>query len=226
MNSLEKALKYEFKNAEILKKALTHSSFSKEEGIPRWECNERLEFLGDSVLGLIVTQELYERMLTEKEGKLAKLKSEIVRAESLEIVANDLNLGRHLILGRGEEMCGGRRKKNILADALEAVIGGIFLDGGYQVTRKIVLKLFEQCIDDAFMGKLDTNYKSALQEIMHKRNVRNLKYTIVKEEGKSHNKVFYAAVFARSTVIGEGSGKSKKEAENNAAKAALKKIDD
>ena len=117
MNSLEKALKYEFKNAEILKKALTHSSFSKEEGIPRWECNERLEFLGDSVLGLIVTQELYERMLTEKEGKLAKLKSEIVRAESLEIVANDLNLGRHLILGRGEEMCGGRRKKNILADA-------------------------------------------------------------------------------------------------------------
>lgn len=226
MNSLEKALKYEFKNAEILKKALTHSSFSKEEGIPRWECNERLEFLGDSVLGLIVTQELYERMLTEKEGKLAKLKSEIVRAESLEIVANDLNLGRHLILGRGEEMCGGRRKKNILADALEAVIGGIFLDGGYQVTRKIVLKLFEQSIDDAFMGKLDTNYKSALQEIMHKRNVRNLKYTIVKEEGKSHNKVFYAAVFARSTVIGEGAGKSKKEAENNAAKAALKKIDD
>ena len=223
MNSLEKALKYEFKNAEILKKALTHSSFSKEEGIPRWECNERLEFLGDSVLGLIVTQELYERMLTEKEGKLAKLKSEIVRAESLEIVANDLNLGRHLILGRGEEMCGGRRKKNILADALEAVIGGIFLDGGYQVTRKIVLKLFEQCIDDAF---LETNYKSALQEIMHKRNVRNLKYTIVKEEGKSHNKVFYAAVFARSTVIGEGAGKSKKEAENNAAKAALKKIDD
>ena len=90
-------------------------------------------------------------MLTEKEGKLAKLKSEIVRAESLEIVANDLNLGRHLILGRGEEMCGGRRKKNILADALEAVIGGIFLDGGYQVTRKIVLKLFEQCIDDAFI---------------------------------------------------------------------------
>ena len=226
MNSLEKALKYEFKNAEILKKALTHSSFSKEEGIPRWECNERLEFLGDSVLGLIVTQELYERMLTEKEGKLAKLKSEIVRAESLEIVANALNLGRHLILGRGEEMCGGRRKKNILADALEAVIGGIFLDGGYQVRRKIVLKLFEQCIDDTFMGKLDTNYKSALQEIMHKRNVRNLKYTIVKEEGKSHNKVFYAAVFARSTVIGEGAGKSKKEAENNAAKAALKKIDD
>lgn len=221
MDKLEKALGYEFKDKNNLVNAITHSSFSKEEGLPRWKCNERLEFLGDSVLGLIISQELFEKMEKEREGKMAKLKSEIVKAETLEKVARKLEIGRYLILGKGEEICGGRNKRNILADSVEAVIGAIFQEAGYKTARKIVLNLIMPYIDDAFKGKLDNNYKSALQEALHKKNIKDIKYEIIKEEGLSHDKVFYAIVSSNNRVLGKGKGKSKKEAENNAAKVAM-----
>lgn len=221
MVKLENRLGYKFKEIKNLKVALTHSSYIKEENLPRWLCNERLEFLGDGILEAIICEVLFRAFPEEREGKMAKLKSDIVRAITLTSIARELYLGEYLILGKGEELYGGREKDNILADALEAIIGAIFIESGYEVVKQVVLSLFKDKFELAYKGDLDINYKSALQELLHKRGITDIKYVLMKEEGKSHEKVFYVDVLVSGVVIGRGIGKSKKTAENEAAKEGL-----
>lgn len=225
MNKLQKKLGYAFKDKKNLTRALTHSSYVKEKELAREECNERLEFLGDGILEAIICERLFFDMPREAEGKMAKIKSDIVKANTLADIAIKLELGKYLILGNGEELYGGRKKKNILADAVEAIIGAIFLESGFDKAKKIVLDIFSEKLDIAYEGKLDENHKSNFQEMVHKTGETNIRYVLTGEEGKSHDKTFYMDVFVGDELFGSGFGKSKKQAENEAAKSAIRRMD-
>lgn len=224
MNNFEELIGYKFNNEIYLERALTHSSYNKEKNTKHQD-NERLEFLGDAFFDAIVSAELFKIMKDCTEGKLTKTRALVVCENSLAKAARKFNLGQYIYIGHGEEVAGGRDKGSILADAMEAVIGAIYIDGGYEPTQKFVLMAFADTIREAAEGKLFSDYKSEVQEFIQK-NGRNLAitYSIVKEEGPAHDKTFFVNLSYDGKILGEGVGKSKKEAEQNAAKVALARL--
>jgi ribonuclease III len=210
------ALGAEF-DPELLDLALTHRSYAYEHGgLPT---NERLEFLGDSVLGVIVTEALYTRHPDLPEGQLAKLRAAIVNSRALASLARQLDIGAYLKLGRGEEISGGRDKSSILADAVEAVIGAFYLDRGTDATRELVLRLFAELLDDAASLGAGLDWKTSLQELAASLSLGIPEYTVI-ESGPDHEKYFEATARLSGEGVGEGTGRSKKEAEQRAAEQA------
>lgn len=218
---------YKFKNPYLLRQALTHSSFKREHEIYEdgilSDDNERLEFLGDAILDLVIGDILFKNMPDEKEGNLSKIRAGIVCEESLAKLAEDLNLGQSIFLGRGEIKSGGRSKPSILADAVEAIIGAIYLDSDYYTCYDFVSNLFNTLIRQAENGMLNHDYKSILQEKLQREGSVDINYVTYKEEGPPHKKTFYVKVFCGSKELGMGSGKSKKIAQQEAAKDAMLK---
>lgn len=222
---LQKDLNYLFKDEELLITALTHSSYANENKLGVEGYNERLEFLGDSVLSLIVSQYLYKKYPHYPEGELTKIRAKVVCESSLAKAAENINLGKYLLLGKGEESTGGRYRESILADASEAITGAIYIDSDFETVNRLMLERFELDIVKAVdRGKLFNDYKTELQEILQKTNKSRLEYIVYKEVGPDHNKVFYMNVVINEIIIGTGSGKNKKEAEQAAAKDALKNM--
>ena len=222
MKELEKKLNYTFKNSELLKNALTHSSYANENRAEGISSNERLEFLGDSVLGFVTAKHLYSMQPTLSEGKMTRLRAELVCEQSLHGVALDLDLGRYLRMGHGEEKNGGRTRPSILADAVEAVIAAMFLDGGIAAPESFI-----ECMilsPESIEAHHAADYKTELQELIQQKNGQVLTYAPTGESGPDHAKVFSASVSLNGEVIGEGSGRTKKEAEQAAACQALKKL--
>ena len=222
IKDLEVALGYRFQNITLLQNALTHSSYANE----RWHnsllSNERLEFLGDSILGMVVAEYLYKQFPDRPEGELTRMRADMVCENSLAQIANRLNLGEHLLLGHGEERFGGRNRASILADAVESVIAASFLDGGMEAAEGIITR-FVLC--NVPVGRLqNVDYKTALQELVQQKKNQNLCYCLVGESGPDHDKVFTAQVLLNDQVIGEGTGSSKKRAEQDAARVALEKL--
>lgn len=222
MEELQKKLGYEFKDKSLLKKALKHSSYANENKA-EGECNERLEFLGDSVLGFSVATYLYKNYPNLPEGKMTRLRSEMVCEENLAKAAKELGLGEKLLLGKGEEKGGGRNRPSISADAMEAVIAAIFLDSGYDEADRLIndLIISNFVIDD---NALLVDYKTRLQELVQRKAGQHLVYEEMGEEGPDHDKVFTVAAVLNGETLAVGVGKSKKIAEQDAAKAALGKL--
>ena len=215
---IEKKLNYKFKKRALLKTALTHSSHANECSM---ESNERLEFLGDAVLGCVVARVLYQMFPNYTEGELSKLRSAIVSRTNFSRFAQELKIDKQILLGKGEENTGGRERDSNLAGAFEAVIGAIYIDGGYRKTYNIISKIINSCLDD---DSIFSDFKTKLQEVAQKKFRQIPRYSVVNEEGPPHNKKFYIKVEIASKVKGEGIGKNKKEAEQAAAKQALKTI--
>lgn len=217
----EKIIKYKFINEEYLERALTHSSYNREKNTKHMD-NERLEFLGDAFLDAIVSVELYHRMEKVTEGRLTKTRALIVCENALAEAARTISLGSFINMGHGEESAGGRSKDSILADAMEAVIGALFLDGGYDAAKKFVLDVFSDTIDRAIQGKIFLDYKSEVQEVLQSRGIPvNIIYATDREEGPAHDKTFFVHMECNGKSYGRGSGKSKKEAEQSAARETL-----
>lgn len=213
----------EFSNIELLRTALTHSSFVNEHRSDEYQDNERLEFLGDAVLQLAMSEFIYKNFANYTEGEMTKLRAQHVCEPALVTYANRLNLGKYLRLGKGEETSGGRSRPAILADAFEAVLGAIFLDQGYQAVYKFLDQVvFPYLKDGNFVNVID--YKSKLQELVQTDNNRSIRYEIVDAIGPAHKRTFVSEVYMDNIKMGVGSGHSKKEAEQNAAKAALEKM--
>ncbi|MFC2662513.1 MAG: ribonuclease III [Eubacterium sp.] len=218
----EEILQYKYQDIRLLKRALTHSSWCKEHHRPPMECNERLEFLGDAFLDAIIGTELFTRLDHSNEGKLTKLRALVVCEKALAEVGRKLNIGEYLYLGHGEEMTGGRKRESIIADAVEAVIASVFLDSDYEHVRDFVLREFRPLVDLALEGKLYSDYKTQVQEILQKNGSEpEIRYVLDRETGPDHDKTFYVHMLCNGQKMGSGSGKSKKEAEQNAAKASL-----
>nr|WP_300095435.1 ribonuclease III [Sedimentibacter sp.] len=222
LNEFEKIIGYSFKNIEILEKSLTHSSYSNEDKSYSKVNNERLEFLGDAVLSITVSRFIFDKFPEYPEGDLTKLRSQVVCEDTLSLVAANLKIGRFLLLGKGEEASGGRERKSILADAVEAIIAAIYIDGGYRKAEEFVLDNLTKYIQLAVKGKIVTDFKSYLQEYYQSKSQScKIRYVVTKEEGPDHEKMFHVNVLVNKTVVGKGTGKSKKLAEQDAAKNAL-----
>lgn len=214
-----KAIGYEFKNRELLITALTHSSFANEaKGGVKY--NERLEFLGDSVLSIVVSDYIYLHCPELPEGKLTKLRASLVCEKSLYVYAKQINMGKYIRLSRGEKRSGGDDRPSILSDAFEALIAAIYLDGGIEPARSFILRFVIPDIKSSKPKKFK-DYKTSLQEIIQKNPEEKLSYVLVKETGPDHDKHFVVEVHLNSNVIGKGGGRSKKEAEQQAARQAL-----
>lgn len=225
MNDLDfqGVIKYEFQNVDLLKKALTHSSYVNEERMNSTENNERLEFLGDAILDAVISDHLYRSLNDVEEGELTKLRSIIVCERSLASCGIELSVGDYLHLGKGEINSGGRSRSSIIADAVEAIIGAIYLDRGWNAVQDFVIRTFYALIKDAIAGRLHMDYKSEIQERLQSNGEADISYIIEKEEGPDHDKVFYTNLLFKGKIIGSGSGRSKKEAEQKAAKQALER---
>lgn len=222
MENLEEKLGYRFKNRSLLTTALTHSSYANENRAKGVVCNERLEFLGDSVLGLVVADYLYQTRSDWPEGELTRFRASLVCEENLDNVAHELNLGSYLLLGKGEEAGGGRTRNSIIADAVEAVLAAIYLDGGIDEARKMVKTFILDRIGTRDAANRD--YKTALQEIVQRKSGKTLSYHLLGSEGPDHAKIFYMEVQLNGNPIGQGQGRSKKEAEQMAAKAGIEAL--
>ena len=222
IKDLEEAIGYHFSNITLLQNALAHSSYANE----RWHnsllSNERLEFLGDSILGMAVADYLYRNFPDRPEGELTRMRADMVCETSLAAIANRIGLGAHLLLGHGEEQGGGRERASILADAVESVIAACFLDGGIAAARVFIEKFVLTNVPVTKMHNED--YKTALQELVQQKKDQELRYVMVGESGPDHDKVFDAAVELNGKIIGKGSGRSKKRAEQDAARDALEKL--
>ncbi len=220
LSILEEKLGYKFKNIKFLETGVTHSSFANEtkEHVPY---NERQEFLGDAVLSIIVSDYIFENYTKLPEGELTKLRASLVCEKSLCGFSNELELGSFLRLGHGEEIMGGRERPSILADAFEAVLAAIYLDGGIEPAAKVVLRFVKKALEHVENAAFK-DYKTLLQEIIQKNPEERLSYRLVAESGPDHDKRFEVEVLLNSNVIGHGIGKSKKAAEQLAAHEALK----
>lgn len=225
MVTIEKKLGYKFQNPALLKQALTHSSYAYEHLEDRVRDNEILEFLGDSVVGLVLADFLRQAYPDLGEGQLSKLKAALVSTSSLSILSRKLGLDRAILLGRGEEKSGGRKKKSILAGTFEAVIGAVYLDSDFETSRRVlqalVKKYFKKLPRDNFQIN---NFKSALQEYFGQRQLPGPVYRTVSESGPAHDRVFTVEVLSGNKVLARASGPSKKSAEQKAAQKALKKM--
>ena len=219
MNELEKKIGYTYKNISYLENALTHSSYANE-AKHGTKSNERLEFLGDSVLSMVVSDYIYKNCPNLPEGELSKLRASLVCEKSLCRFARSLGVGRCLKLSHGERNLKGNERPSILADAFEAIIASIYLDGGMEQARKFILSFVEPEIKNP-KPKAFKDYKTTLQEIIQKNPEEHLSYVLTGEQGPDHDKHFFVEVHLNSNVIGKGGGRSKKEAEQQAAREAL-----
>ena len=222
MDELQQRLSYTFKNNAILTNALSHSSYSNEKHLSSGS-NERLEFLGDSVLSLAVSDYLYRHFTHLPEGELTKLRSSLVCEDSLCRFARELNLGNRILFGRGEKNTGGSERPSILADAFEAVLAAVYLDGGLEAASAMVLRFIKPALKAKNKSGFK-DYKTALQEVIQQDPNARVEYVLIDETGPEHDKVFAVEVKLGDNVIGRGKGRSKKAAEQAAAKEALKKM--
>ena len=221
MEALEQKLNYTFRRPELLSEALNHSSYANEHRAAHLNSNERLEFLGDSVLGFVTAAFLFRQHPDLPEGDLTRIRAALVCEQSLYEVAQKLELGRYLKLGRGEEAGGGRQRTSILADATEAVFAAVYLDGGIQAASDLIHRVLLDAEKEEAVEERRRDFKTALQELVQRQADQVLAYRMVGEHGPDHDKTFQAEVLLNGGVIGSGSGHSKKEAEQMAAKAAL-----
>lgn len=222
VKKLEKRLKYRFKNRELLLLAITHSSFANENKTFRMQSNERLEFLGDAVLNLVVSEHIYLKYPELPEGELTKIRAAIVCEPTISNCAKEFDLGDYILLGKGEEMTGGRRRVSILSDIFEAVTGAVYLDGGLRQAKRFLLGALGKYMNDIEGQNVFIDYKTRLQEMVQRDGEVRIVYEVSGESGPEHDKVFEVQVRAGSNVIGKGKGKSKKEAEQAAASNAIK----
>ena len=222
IKDLEEALGYRFKNITLLQNALTHSSYANERWHDSLRSNERLEFLGDSILGMTVAEHLYRNFPERPEGELTRMRADMVCETSLAKVAAQINLGAHLLLGNGEEQGGGRNRASILADAVESVIAASFLDGGMTAAEGIIRRFILSNVPSGRMQNQD--YKTALQELVQQKKNQQLSYALVGENGPDHDKQFFVEVSLNGQVVGRGTGSSKKRAEQDAARAAIEQL--
>ena len=222
ISKFEETIKYTFENKSYILEALTHSSYSNEN--KDYKYNERLEFLGDSVLGIVISDYLFKEEKNLPEGELTKLRANIVCEESLSDVAMRIRLGEYLLLGKGEEATGGRERISILADALEAVIAAIYLDGGMENAKKFIFDNMSDIIRDSLKGKIFRDYKTYLQEVLQSKGEQHIWYKLIDEKGPDHNKRFVMEVGINEEVLGVGEGKSKKDAEQIASKSDIKTL--
>lgn len=220
MTDLQNKIGYQFKNPALLNEALTHSSYANEHKSQHIKYNERLEFLGDSVLSIVVSDYIYKNCPELPEGELTKLRASLVCEKSLYEFAKKIDLGEYLILSKGERNNGGADRPSILSDAFEALIAAIYIDGGITPASKHILNFVIPAIKNSKKKKIN-DYKTTLQEIIQKNPGEKLEYVLVKESGPDHNKHFVVEVHLNSNVIGKGGGRSKKEAEQQAAREAL-----
>ena len=222
IKDLERRIGYEFHNLSLLQNALTHSSYANE----RWHnsllSNERLEFLGDSILGMVVAEHLYRSFPDRPEGELSRMRADMVCETSLAQVADRLDLGTHLMLGHGEEQGGGRTRASILADAVESVIAASYLDGGFTAARTFIERFILPNVP--VTGFHNADYKTALQELVQQKKNQVLSYALVGESGPDHAKQFVVQVLLNGEPIGEGTGSSKKRAEQEAARCAIRQL--
>ena len=222
IKDLEAAIGYRFHNITLLQNALTHSSYANE----RWHnsllSNERLEFLGDSILGMLVAEFLYRNFPDRPEGELTRMRADMVCEKTLANVANHIHLGDHLMLGHGEEQGGGRSRESILADAVESVIAACFLDGGLEAALKFVKTFILVEVPVSQLHNVD--YKTRLQELVQQKKNQVLSYCLMGETGPDHDKQFEVSVSLNGAVVGTGTGRSKKRAEQDAARAAMKAL--
>ena len=218
----EKALGYEFKDKDLLRLAFTHTTYVFEHQKEHYDSNQRLEFIGDAVLDLVIGQKLYELKPHADEGYLSKTRSIVVCEKSLAGVARKLQMGRLLLLGKGEKQFGGDDKDSTLADAVESVIAAVYFDSGFEAAKDVILKNLSDVIENAVSGKIFLDYKSKLLELAQNKNDRHeIVFKIVDERGPSHMKEFDAVVYADGRVLAKATGKSKKEAEQKCAELGI-----
>lgn len=221
--TVEEVLGVDFRDKELLRRALTHRSYAHEACFPPDATYERLEFLGDAVLDVVVSDHLYRKHPELNEGDLTRIRSNLVNMSSLADAAREFGIGDYVLLSREERADGGGRKASIIADALEAIIGAVYLDQGLDEAGNLCLRLFERRLEEAVRGTLDYDFKSRLQETVVKERGTLPRYRL-REEGPDHRKTFHAAVYIADVKMGEGSGNSKKEAEQAAAREALDRM--
>jgi len=223
-SELEELIGYSFRDKKLLRIALTHSSFANEHGGSIEEYNERLEFLGDAVLELVTSEYLYTHLPEQPEGCLTRTRAIIVRGQALAAYANRINLNRFLLLGKGEESSGGRKRASILANTFEAVIGAIYLDGGLEKAKRFIERFVIKTAGNLEKQNFLYDCKTALQEEIQSTTGETIEYRILEELGPDHDKTFHVQVVIGNRPMGEGTGKSKKEAEQKAARQALGKL--
>jgi ribonuclease-3 len=221
VHPLEERIAYQFQNPHLLTEALTHPSVAHEKQRPQFD-NQRLEFLGDAVLQLVITEHLFARYSEAGEGRLTTRRSRLVSRESLKVRAASLDLGRHLLMGRGEEASGGRRRDSTLSDAFEALLGAIYLDSDLETVRRFILEEMKDDLDQLEEEPPEVNPKGQLQELLQAISARSPSYELLSQHGREHERVFQVRVVWENQVLGVGSGRSKKQAEGAAALAALK----
>ena len=214
LKELEKQIGYQFNNKELLQAALMHSSYTNEKRLPKYKCNERLEYLGDAVLELVSSEYLFHSDDTMPEGEMTKLRASMVCEPSLALCARDIHLGDFLLLGKGEEATGGRSRDSVTSDAFEALIGAIYLDGGFASAKEFI---YNYVLNDLENKKLFYDSKTILQELVQGHFTETLSYHLIKEEGPDHNKVFIVEGCIGDESYGQGSGRTKKAAEQEAA---------
>ena len=222
IKELETAIGYRFRNITFLQNALTHSSYANERWHNSLMSNERLEFLGDSILGMLVAEYLYRNFPDRPEGELTRMRADMVCEKALAVVANQIGLGSHLLLGRGEEQGGGRNRESILADAVESVIAACYLDGGMEAAQKFVKTFVLTRVPVTKLNNAD--YKTMLQEMVQQKRNQVLSYALVGETGPDHEKQFLVELTLNGVVVGRGEGTSKKRAEQDAARVALEAL--
>ena len=219
VKELEQKIGYVFKDKSLIERALMHSSYTNEKHLKKYECNERLEFLGDAVLELISSDFLYKKFTQIPEGELTKKRASLVCEPSLAYCARDFGLPQYLLLGKGEDMTGGRNSDSIVSDATEALLGAIYLDGGFASAKEFVLKFI---LNDLENKQLFYDSKTILQEIVQENGTQPVEYILTKEEGPDHNKNFTVEARVNGKVMGQGSGHTKKAAEQAAAYQAIR----
>ena len=224
LQEVEENLGYAFRDLDLLDRALTHSSYANETVPDRVRDNERLEFLGDAVLGLSITDLIMGHFPDAPEGEMTRIRSALVNETQLAEVSENMGFGKYLLLGKGEEMTGGRVKSSILADSYEAILGALYMDGGLAPSIDVVRAHFSEKLEEARRGEIFRDYKTSLQEIVQARHGCTPLYVHVGESGPDHEKVYDVEIRINEEFFGNGQGRSKKEAEQKAAEAALKMI--
>ena len=222
ISDLEKAIGYRFNNISLLQNALAHSSYANERWHNSLMSNERLEFLGDSILGMTVADHLYRNFPDRPEGELTRMRADMVCEKTLAAVAGQIGLGQHLLLGHGEERFGGRSRESILADAVESIIAACYLDGGFESAAAFIRTFILCHVPVKQLQNVD--YKTKLQELVQRKKNQVLTYALVGESGPDHDKSFQVEVSLNNQVVGQGSGRSKKRAEQDAARTAIEKL--
>ncbi|MEA4960112.1 Ribonuclease 3 [bioreactor metagenome] len=219
----EDIIKYKFSDIKLLNTALTHSSYVHSHD-SNYQYNERLEFLGDSVLSMIISFYLFNNLKDMSEGQMTRIRANIVCEKSLFITARNIKIGEYIFLSKGEENTGGRKRASILADAVEALIAAIYLDGGIQRAEVFVLSFMKDIIESSIKNRIFNDYKSFLQEHVQKNNLGTIEYRLLSEKGPDHSKEFQIALYLDDKPVGQGVGKSKKDAQQSAAKAAMSSL--